>query len=55
MNQTEILKYLEGQKTTRKITDLIVQATTAEQGHEILDKISQLLSLNKKENETTGN
>ena len=37
------------------IVKQIVQATTAEQGHEILDKISQLLSLNKKENETTGN
>lgn len=37
------------------IVKKIVQATTAEQGHEILDKISQLLPLNKKENETTGN
>lgn len=37
------------------IVKQIVQATTAEQGHEILDKISQLLPLNKKENETTGN
>lgn len=37
------------------IVKQIVQATTAEQGHEILDKINQLLSLNKKENETTGN
>ena len=27
MNQTEILKYLEGQKTTRTITDLIVHCT----------------------------
>lgn len=37
------------------IVKKIVQATTAEQGHEILDKISQLLSSNKNENETTGN
>lgn len=55
MNQKEILTYLQNQKTNRTITDLIAQATTAEQGHEILDKISQLLTLNKKENETTGN
>lgn len=31
------------------IVKQIVQATTAEQGHEILDKISQLLTLNEKD------
>lgn len=31
------------------IVKQIVQATTAEQGHEILDKISQLLALNEKD------
>ena len=32
MNQTEILKYLEGQKTTRTITDLIVHCTATKPG-----------------------
>ena len=35
MNQTEILKYLEGQKTTRKITDLIVHCTATKPGAKV--------------------
>lgn len=37
------------------IVKQIIQATTAEQGHEILDKISQLLTLNSKKDETIRN
>lgn len=35
MNQTEILKYLEGQKTTRTITDLIVHCTATKPGAKV--------------------
>lgn len=35
MNQTEILKYLEEQKTTRTITDLIVHCTATKPGAKV--------------------
>lgn len=35
MNQTEILKYLEEQKTTRTITDLIVHCTATKPGPKV--------------------